>query len=59
VQILGGLLFMVLSPLALVFGIVGIVCDQRKGLAIATTIIAAGCVLFILCVFGVAKIVCP
>ena len=50
---------MVLSPLALVFGIVGIVCDQRKGLAIATTIIAAGCVLFILCVFGVAKIVCP
>ena len=37
-------------PAALVFGIVGIVCDRRKLLAIITTVIAAGLIVAWVCV---------
>ena len=55
---LGGLLviFSVLS--ALIVGIVGIICDRHKLLAIITTIIAGGCLLFYLVVAGIIMM-CP
>jgi hypothetical protein len=41
-------------PLALIFGIVGIVCDERKLLAVIATLVAAALVLFYFCVLGIA-----
>ena len=46
--LLGGLLVLLSFPAALVLGIVGIVLDNGKLLAIITTIVAAGCVFFYL-----------
>jgi len=43
-------------PTALAFGIVGIISDRRKLLAIITTIIAAGFVLFYLCMMSISFI---
>ncbi len=43
-------------PLALVFGIVGIVFDSRKSLAIITTLVAGAFVLFYLCAIGISII---
>jgi hypothetical protein len=40
-------------PLALIFGIVGIVCDPRKLLAVIATLVAAASVLFYFFVLGV------
>ena len=40
-------------PAALIVGIVGIICDHRKVLAIITTIIAGGFVLFYLCMMAI------
>ena len=44
-------------PAALVFGILGIVFDSRKVLAIITTVIAAGFVLFYLFAIGI-RLIC-
>jgi len=40
-------------PTALIFGIVGIICDHRKLLAIITTIIAGGFLLYYLLAAGI------
>jgi len=40
-------------PTALIFGIVGIIFDRRKLLAIIATIIAGGFVLFYFCMIGI------
>ena len=50
---LGGLLMTLSFFATLVFGIVGIICDRRKLLAIITTIIAGGYLLFNLVVTGI------
>jgi hypothetical protein len=44
-------------PVSLIFGIVGIVCDRRKLLAIIATIIAGGFALFYFCIIGI-NIIC-
>ena len=54
---LGGLLVMFSFPVSLIFGIVGIVCDKRKILAIITTIIAGGFALFYLCMMAFSIII--
>ena len=41
---------------ALIVGIVGIICDKRKILAIITTTIAGGFVLFYLCMMAISMI---
>ncbi|UCG57043.1 MAG: hypothetical protein JSU70_19535 [Phycisphaerales bacterium] len=41
-------------PLALGFGIAGIVCDRRKLLAIIATAVAGLFVLFYLCMMGIS-----
>ncbi|MFH1883703.1 MAG: hypothetical protein ABIL62_13470 [Planctomycetota bacterium] len=41
---------------ALIVGIVGIICDKRKILAIIITIIAGGFVLFYLCMMAISMI---
>ncbi|MHC4426816.1 MAG: hypothetical protein ACYSYV_12075 [Planctomycetota bacterium] len=43
-------------PVALAFGIVGIICDKHKLLAIITTIIAGGLILFYMCMIGITVI---
>ena len=40
-------------PAALIFGIVGIVCDRRKLLAIITTLIAGGLMAFWACMMAI------
>ena len=53
---LGGLLIMFSFPAALIFGIVGVICDRRKLLAIITTTIAGGFVLFYMCMIAISII---
>jgi hypothetical protein len=43
-------------PLALAFGITGIVCDRRKLLAIIMTIIVGGFVLYYFCMIAISII---
>ena len=43
-------------PAALIFGIVGIIFDHRKVLAIITTVIAGVFVLYYLCMIGINMI---
>ena len=50
---LGGLLVIFSYLSALIVGILGIICDRHKLLAIITTIIAGGCLLFHLVVVGI------
>ena len=50
-MVLGGLLVIVGIPAALVLGIIGVVADKKKLLAVATTVISA-----ILVIFYVSKI---
>ena len=46
----------IIKVLEVVFGIVGIINDKRKILAIITTIIAGGFVLFYLCMTAISII---
>jgi hypothetical protein len=41
-------------PAALILGIVGIVCDRPKWLAITTTVVAGGLMLVFICMMAIA-----